>query len=101
LCSQEFEGNVRELAATIENAVISMEKQKDKGKLLPDESRTRHTGKNDMTLKECVRAFEQSIIRSALLCNNGNNTKAARDLGIPRTSLLRKLQKAQKTGKRI
>jgi DNA-binding NtrC family response regulator len=87
LCTRDFPGNVRELASLVENAVISM--RSEDGKV----TFTARSGEHGMNLYDCLESFEQSLISSALVCNDGNITKAARALGIPRTSLLRKMNR--------
>jgi DNA-binding NtrC family response regulator len=80
LCTPEYEGNVRELAARMENFVISSASISSK------DSRR-------VTLSERMDSYEQSIINAAVMCAGGNMSQAARSLGIPRTSLLRKMRK--------
>ena len=97
LCAYDYPGNVRELASLIENAIISKESGETHLKIvIPDE--TNGANGKGMTLSERVDSYERSIITSAIVCNDGNTTKAARALGIPRTSLLRKIQKNQIKG---
>ncbi len=97
LCFYDYPGNVRELASLIEHAVISRSPVETHLKIAVPDEHTRSNG-NGMTLSECVASFERSIINSAMVCNDGNTTKAARALGIPRTSLLRKIQRNQMKG---
>lgn len=86
-CSSDYPGNVRELAAWVERAVISATNGD------AHISMTTDAGDNTINLYNRVESYERSIINAAMLCNNGNMAKTARTLGIPRTSLIRKLQK--------
>lgn len=91
LCSLDYPGNVRELASKIENAVISMGIENTCDIRL----KTIHEAfeVKSMPLAECVKSYEMSLINAAIACNDNNTTRAARALGIPRTSLLKKIQK--------
>ena len=91
LCSLDYPGNVRELASKIENAVISMGIENTCDIRL----KTTHEAfeVKSMPLAECVKSYEMSLINAAIACNDNNTTRAARALGIPRTSLLKKIQK--------
>jgi transcriptional regulator with PAS, ATPase and Fis domain len=45
------------------------------------------------SLKSCVEAHEQNVIRDALAAANGNRTLAAKTLGLTRRGLLKKMQR--------
>jgi DNA-binding NtrC family response regulator len=87
-------GNVRELRHAVERAVILSE-----GPVFHTEdflSRPVHTPgrENDTEGRNLnLEALEQEAIRTALGRNNGNVTRAARVLGISRTSLYRRMEK--------
>ena len=84
-------GNVRELQHAIERAVIMCE-----GKILePDDFllTTRKRGA-DMEIESFnLEEIERKIITRVLKQNQGNVTQAAKDLGLTRTSLYRRMEK--------
>jgi two-component system response regulator AtoC len=91
LAEYEFPGNVRELANTIERAVIvSGNKQLDVADL-PEPIRAaalvERRRKQAQTLAEVEADYVQQILEAA----NGNKTEAARILGISRKNLYEKL----------
>lgn len=95
LCSLDYPGNVRELASKIESAVISLgiEYACDmQFNIVHKKPETK-----SMPLAECVKSYEMSLINAAIACHDNNTTRAARALGIPRTSLLKKIQKNRRT----
>jgi DNA-binding NtrC family response regulator len=75
----------------MEQAVISMAGDEE------DADTMTNFASGPMDLYKRVQSYESSIINAALLANPGNITKAARALGIPRTSLIRKLEKMKRT----
>src|SRR6218665_3675971 len=87
LRSYHFPGNVRELQYTIERAVIMADKAVLKADDLlfsPIESASaQHMGTEDSTLS----AVERNTILRVIEKNNGNISKAAKELGITRTAL--------------
>ncbi len=94
LCAHEFPGNVRELMSLVENAVIFKQDGDDSlhvGRHIHDAEHA----VNCMTLGERVASYEMSLINAALVCNEGNISKAARSLGVPRTSLITKMNRAR------
>ena len=85
-------GNVRELKHTIEKSVILSERNI----LLPNdfilsasEQETDNLNFNNYNLEET----EKNIIKKVLKSCNGNITKAAKQLGLTRTSLYRRMEK--------
>ena len=91
LLSYQWPGNVRELQNTVERAVISARGREiitpaDLG--LNTEART-DSSYRGKTLKDSVTLFKKSYIREVLKANSGNQTAAARSLGIQRTYLSR------------
>ncbi len=90
LCTRDYPGNVRELAALVERAVVSIKSGPNTALPLFAEGEAQA---NAMKLHEHMAMYERAIINSAMLCNNGNVSRAARSLGLPRTTLLRKIQK--------
>ena len=91
LAEYEFPGNVRELANTIERAlIVSTSKQLDVGDL-PESIRAavsvERRRKQPQTLAEVEAEYVQEILTAA----RGNKTEAARILGISRKNLYEKL----------
>jgi two-component system response regulator HydG len=87
-----FPGNVRELRYIIERAVIMAEGNVLKaGDLIfsPIESAGDDNGDGDYKL----RTVEKNTILKAIEKNNGNITKAAKELGLTRTALYRRISK--------
>jgi two-component system, NtrC family, response regulator HydG len=83
-------GNIRELAHTIERAVI-MNKS---GTLHPEDFVLKIKSQPAMVYDEPilrVEDFERKAITNALNKNNGNLSRAADDLGVARTTLYRKI----------
>lgn len=88
-----FPGNVRELQYVIERAVIMCESNSIKPADIvfsPIETNEPvNTGAEQMNLN----ALEKNTILLAIEKNNGNITKAAKELGLTRTALYRRLNK--------
>lgn len=94
LMNYHFPGNVRELQYIIERAVI----MSDKEKLEPDDlifSPIEYSDQNDDGLPgdTSLSNIEKNTIVRVIEKNNGNISKAAKELGITRTTLYRKLGK--------
>ncbi len=88
----KFPGNVRELKNLMERINIYIEKDivsaADIRPLMPQFDTARQ-----ISLKDAVTSFEKEFIQSAIDRNDGNVTKAARELGIERSHLYKKLKK--------
>jgi transcriptional regulator with PAS, ATPase and Fis domain len=84
-------GNVRELQHAVERAVIMC----DTNKLLPSDfwftQKDSGTGVTNENLK--LDEIERMTVKRILLKHNGNITLAAKDLGITRASLYRRIEK--------
>lgn len=93
LCQYHFPGNVRELQYIIERAIIMSEKsdiRPDDIIFSPIESQTNDTN----VLKETnLNVIERNTILKVIEKNNGNISRAARELGLTRTALYRRLNK--------
>jgi two-component system, NtrC family, response regulator HydG len=93
LMNHPFPGNVRELQYTIERAVIMAEGESIKAEDLifsPIETaRIETEEKEDYTLSN----VEKNTILRVIEKHNGNITKAAKELGLTRTALYRRLSK--------
>lgn len=87
-----FPGNVRELQYSIERAVIMCENDEistDDLIFLPLESTSVQKEESDLSLS----SVEKNTILRVIEKNNGNISKAAKELGITRTALYRRLSK--------
>lgn len=94
LSSYSFPGNVRELINLIESAIVSADV---KNPALPIALPTGDQGKQSVwkvDLKAHMEKMEQSIIAHTLEYYNGNTSKAAGALGLPRSTLNSKLRKS-------
>ncbi len=92
LLNYNFPGNVRELQHAIERAVIMAEDPLLSAKDIlfsPIETAPVET----ITDQSNLSAVEKNIILKVIEKNNGNISKAARELGITRTALYRRLSK--------
>ena len=94
LKSYKWEGNIRELENTLERAINVIENSDIISPIdLPDKITGRKETKIIKTLEETMVAAEKQAITDALSATDGNKTKAAKILGIGRTSLYEKIQK--------
>ncbi|HEU5126152.1 MAG TPA: sigma-54 dependent transcriptional regulator [Verrucomicrobiae bacterium] len=97
LINYHWPGNVRELRTAIEHAVVLCRGEKISARDLPASVRTgaanasadpqRMLARNDLTVREA----EKQLIMRALKENNGNRTLAAKQIGMSRRTLHRKL----------
>lgn len=93
LMNHPFQGNVRELQYTIERAVIMAEGESIKAEDLifsPIEQAKGDTGEEQNFSLSTV---EKNTILRVIEKHNGNITKAAKELGLTRTALYRRLTK--------
>ncbi len=88
----DFPGNIRELKNLMERVNIYCDASEigieDIKPLIP-----RHKQPTPLVLKEAVSAFEEDFIRSAVAANNGNMAETARQLGLERSHLYKKMRK--------
>ena len=98
LSSYEWPGNIRELENIIERTVILCQNKRVTKEDLPDFFQeikiprfSAHHKKN-IPLKEALRYSEKEIIERVLAESNGNRQKAAKLLGINRTTLYNKMK---------
>lgn len=84
-------GNVRELQHALERSVILC----DSGILNPSDFYfSKYESKEDIFLENFnLEEVEKTIIRKILVKHDGNVTKAAKELGLTRTSLYRRMEK--------
>jgi DNA-binding NtrC family response regulator len=97
LCSIDWKGNVRELRNTVERCVILAD-----GPILtwePGSDRVQVSQENPLAVQFSEQEFvslielEQEYINHVLKCFKGRKTKAAKVLGIDKTTLWRKLRR--------
>ena len=91
LCGLIFSGNVRELEACIERAVLMAENDKN---VLGMELFMNSEANIQRTLPESLAAYEFKLIEDALQMCSGSRKDAANILGIPVRTLAYKLQQA-------
>ncbi|WP_313517724.1 sigma 54-interacting transcriptional regulator [Pseudomonas sp.] len=87
LSTYAFPGNVRELKGLVERAVLLCEG----GELLPEhfDLRQEHIASGEtLNLRERLEQIERGLLLECLRKNRGNQTQAARELGLPRRTLL-------------
>jgi PAS domain S-box-containing protein len=92
LMAYRFPGNVRELENVLEHAYVLAGAGQIEVSDLPDWLRVSIRGAHG-DRPSAVGAFEARLIRAALDRSGGNRTAAARDLGIHKTTLHRKIRK--------
>jgi len=88
--NEDWPGNVRQLQHSMERAVLLAEGRKiEPGDIFPGEhARHSHGKRRRLTLSE----QEANIIRDSIQRNGGNLAKAARELGVARSTLYNKLK---------
>lgn len=93
LTAHDYPGNVRELQNIIEHAFVLIQEGQIELSHLPDElvpnSAPRREG---CKLTETMKAIEARTIREAIERNHGNRLAAARELGMHKSTLFRKVQ---------
>ena len=90
LCSYGFPGNVRELKGMVERAVLLCEG----GEFQPEHFTLRLDGlpiDRSLNLRERMEQVERTLLLDCLRKNDGNRTLVARELGLPRRTLLYRL----------
>jgi sigma-54-dependent transcriptional regulator len=92
LAGYAFPGNVRELKGLVERAVLLCEG----GELLPEHFNLHPVGNvldSTLNLRERLERIERNLLIDALRSNGGNQSQAARELGLPRRTLLYRLER--------
>ncbi|TLX54801.1 sigma-54-dependent Fis family transcriptional regulator [Stutzerimonas nosocomialis] len=92
LAGYGFPGNVRELKGLVERAVLLCEG----GELLPEHFNLRiepGLEQSGMTLRERMERVERNLLVDCLRKNGGNQSQAARELGLPRRTLLYRMER--------
>jgi len=101
LLEYNYPGNVRELQNIVERVVLMADQD---GAIVPDlipdyvRERRGHTVQNEpispfQQLKDAVAEYEKSVIRQKLDLNNWNQTRTAKELAIPRRTLIDKMNR--------
>ncbi|MCY1530912.1 Regulatory protein AtoC [compost metagenome] len=92
LAAYAFPGNVRELKAMVERAVLLCEN----GQLLPEHfglSDAKDSSKAVLSLRERLELLERALLIDCLRKHHGNRSGAARELGLPRRTLLYRIER--------
>ena len=93
LLGYDFPGNVRELENIIEHCFVLCQGEIIEAKHLPADFQTKPTIDYSGTNKTVIlEETEKMLITQALKRNNGNRTAAARELGIHKSTLFRKIK---------
>ena len=95
LMRHPFPGNVRELENVVERAFILCSGEEIGVESLPPQLVEQAAARRDRVQSDLdpLESIERTAIESALQRHGGNRTRAARDLGIHRSTLFRKIRK--------
>jgi len=94
LMAHSWPGNVRELENVIERAFILCNEDEIAIQHLPEElTAHRVTDTASVTIRAAVQTLEAQSIQSALARHNFNRTAAAKELGIHKTTLFRRMKR--------
>jgi len=97
LYNYNWPGNIRELENVIERALNLMDAELFiTAEQLPDritQNKKKHFDKGTSDLKEIIEVLEKEVIEEKLKINGGNKNKTAKQLGISRVGLYKKIEK--------
>ncbi len=93
LMSYDFPGNIRELENAVEHAFVLCREGQITPHCLPDTIiGSMHPAVTPLTVEGTIKAMETRAIRDALERNHYNRLAAARDLGMHKSTLFRKMK---------
>lgn len=94
LMFHDYPGNIRELENIIEHAFVLSPDERIEAGFLPDSlSAVPSTQVVNVNINKTIRLAEKEVILDAVKRNRGNRLAAARDLGIHKSTLYRKIKK--------
>ncbi len=91
--NHEWPGNIRELENVIEHAFVLCEKGLILCQHLPDSLLCREDNFEILLAGRTLAEIEAKALRDALVRNDGNHSAAARELGIDKSTIWRKIKK--------
>ncbi|HKP45848.1 MAG TPA: sigma-54 dependent transcriptional regulator [Pyrinomonadaceae bacterium] len=94
LAAYDFPGNVRELANTIERAVIVSSSTQVQPQDLPESIRAAAEAGRRRSAPQTLSEVEEEYVQQILTATNGNKTEAARILGISRKNLYERIARS-------
>ncbi len=96
LTNFNFSGNVRELANTIERAVIVSNSERIEKEDLPESLQAMITLKAKTSNRLTLAELEEEYVKETLMLTKGNKSRAAQLLGISRKNLYERLERYSK-----
>jgi PAS domain S-box-containing protein len=98
LMAHDYPGNIRELENVLEHAFVLCNADLIQETHLPEHLRSQPQAPAGHELKKAVTTVEAQTIREALERNQGNVTRTARELGMHKSTLYRKMKKLRLSG---
>jgi transcriptional regulator of acetoin/glycerol metabolism len=92
LMAHDYPGNIRELENIIEHAFILCPSGRIELRHLPEDLIARESRVSSVDMNATIQAVEAQAIRQAIQRHNGNRLAAARELGIHKSTLFRKIR---------
>lgn len=93
LCSLPLDGNVRELVNEIERTLLLSDNSTGDLSFRATHENGDGQGERQLDLRTVVKEYEMDLIKRSQIRHGGNISRVAEDLGIPRTTLRRVLEK--------